>query len=251
MMSGLLLELKKLRRRYVPAMFLACLGLMAAWMWWVVRDLNPASLNDPSAMLYLNLLLMNTILSPIVLAAAASRMCDMEQLGNTFKWLCTMQKPEQIYQGKVAAGVLFLAGFSMLQAIFYDLFCIQEGIFAPARALWLFVSLFLPGMILFLLQLNLSMFFTNQLTPMFFCIGGTFAGLFSWFLPGLPLRYLIPWGYYAALCSTGYDYNEAIRYTTYFWEPVPVLPGLLCLIVLLLLYWSGKKSFLNNIRKTI
>lgn len=247
----LILELKKLRRRYIPAMYLACLILMAAWMWWVVRDLNPSSLNDPAAMLYLNLLLMNAILCPIVLAAAASRMCDIEQQGNTWKWLCTLQKPEQIYLGKSAAGLLFLAVFCLLQAVFYYIFCGCEDISAPTRAIRLLISLFLPSMVLFMLQLNLSLSFVNQLTPIFLCIGGTFAGLFSWFLPQLPLRYLIPWGYYAALCSTGYIYNETIGYTTYFWYPLPILPCILCLTVGILLYWLGRNQFLNNIRKTI
>ena len=67
-------------------------------------DLDITRLNDASAMLFTNLLLMNTILCPIVLAALASRMCDMEQMGNTYKWICTMQKPEHVYRGKAAAG---------------------------------------------------------------------------------------------------------------------------------------------------
>ena len=83
------LEMRKLRRRHIPILFLMVFVLITAWTYWCIDDLDVSRLNDVSAMVFTNLLLMNTILCPIVMAALASRMCDMEQMGNTYKWLCT------------------------------------------------------------------------------------------------------------------------------------------------------------------
>ena len=63
-------EAKKLRRRRLPLLFFMVFLLIAAWILWCLDDLDTSRLNDVGAMLYINLLLMNTILSPVVLAAA-------------------------------------------------------------------------------------------------------------------------------------------------------------------------------------
>ena len=99
-------EAKKLRRRRLPLLFFMVFLLIAAWILWCLDDLDTSRLNDVGAMLYINLLLMNTILSPVVLAAAASRMCDIEQSGSTYKWLSTMERPTHIYRGKTLVGGL-------------------------------------------------------------------------------------------------------------------------------------------------
>lgn len=144
-----------------------------------MNDLDPSKTNDISAMVFINLLLMNTILCPIIMAALASRM--------------------QAVLFQLITAPYETGGFSR-----------QAGLF-----LSLFLTLFLTALCIFILQLNLSLRFRNQLTPVFISIGGTFAGLFSWFLNRWPLQYLIPWGYYAVLCNTGYTYDEASRYITY------------------------------------
>ncbi|MFR6349247.1 MAG: ABC transporter permease [Enterocloster aldenensis] len=114
------LEMRKLRRRHIPILFLMVFVLITAWTYWCIDDLDVSRLNDVSAMVFTNLLLMNTILCPIVMAALASRMCDMEQMGNTYKWLCTMQKPEHIYRGKVMAGSFYILLFTLMQTSFWS-----------------------------------------------------------------------------------------------------------------------------------
>ena len=76
------LELRKLRHRHTPALFLAVFALISAWMAWCFHDMDISRINDPAAMIYINMLLMNTILCPITAAVLASRMCDMEQIGD-------------------------------------------------------------------------------------------------------------------------------------------------------------------------
>ena len=94
------LEMRKLRHRHIPLLFLMVFALITAWTYWCIHDLDASRLNDVSAMVFTNLLLMNTILCPIVLAALASRMCDMEQMGNTYKWLCTHAETGAYLPGK-------------------------------------------------------------------------------------------------------------------------------------------------------
>ncbi|XBX08519.1 ABC transporter permease [Enterocloster clostridioformis] len=152
-----ILEMRKLRRRHIPLLFLMIFALITAWTCWCMDDLDITRLNDASAMLFTNLLLMNTILCPIILAALASRMCDMEQMGNTYKWICTMQT------------LLFWAVSR------------SYGGGAASHLTGYFTTICLTSLCIFILQLNLSLKFTNQLTPIFISIGGTFTGLFSWF----------------------------------------------------------------------
>ena len=113
------LELRKLRHRHTPALFLAVFALISAWMAWCFHDMDISRINDPAAMIYINMLLMNTILCPITAAVLASRMCDMEQIGDTYKWLCTMQKPEHIYRGKVLVGTVYMAVFSLMETVLF------------------------------------------------------------------------------------------------------------------------------------
>lgn len=248
------LEMKKLRRRNLPLLFLVTFAAIALWLGWCLKDLDATRTNDMSAVIYINLLLMDTILCPVMLAAAASRMCDMEQLGNTYKWLCTIQKPEHIYRGKVLAGSFCLTVFTLMQVALFAVLASRveaAGSLRPQLLLNLFGNLFLSSLCIFILQLNLSIRFTNQLTPIFISIGGTFTGLFSWFLPQWPLRYLIPWGYYAALCNTGYWYDEATRYTTYYWYAYPFFWMLILMAAIAALYHCGRRSFLRIVRETM
>lgn len=245
------LEMRKLRRRHIPLLFLMVFALITAWTYWCIDDLDISRLNDVSAMVFTNLLLMNTILCPIVLAALASRMCDMEQMGNTYKWLCTMQKPEHIYRGKVMAGSFYIILFTLMQTILFWIISQPYGADAMSHLLEYFTTIFLTSLCIFILQLNLSLKFTNQLTPIFISIGGTFTGLFSWFLNRWPLRYLIPWGYYASLCNTGYIYDETTRYTTYFWDTYPFLWMAVLAVAIIILYRHGQKHFLETVRETM
>ena len=244
-------EAKKLRRRRLPLLFFMVFLLIAAWILWCLDDLDTSRLNDVGAMLYINLLLMNTILSPVVLAAAASRMCDMEQAGNTYKWLCTMERPVHIYRGKMLVGALCVLLFALAQTLLLALLLTIYGGSVLGICTPFFMSLLVYFLALFTLQLNLSLRFSNQLSPIFISIGGTFAGLFSWFLNQLPLRYLLPWGYLAALCPAGYNYDRASRYTAYYWHPYPAVWLAVLALFFLFLYGLGRRNFCKIVEENI
>lgn len=246
-MKNLKVEFQKFHRRHMWLLFFLSFALICAWMLWCVKDLDLTKLNSTTAMLEINLLLMNTIVTPLVLATTASRMCDMEQVGNTYTWIFTMQSPGSFFKSKLLAGLLYLLVFDLLQTVL--LVALDQRYQSGWQKYYFqfFVTVIFTHVFLFLFQLLMSLHYENQLFPLFISIGGTFAGVFSWFLPQIPLRYVIPWGYFVALCNSGYNYDEATRYTEYFWEPYPLLWLFVCALCICLLYYFGKKRFCRKI----
>ena len=175
----------------------------------------------------------------------------MEQMGNTYKWICTMQKPEHVYRGKAAAGSFYIILFALMQTLLFRAVSRSYGGGAASHLTEYFTTICLTSLCVFILQLNLSLKFTNQLTPIFISIGGTFTGLFSWFLNRWPLRCLIPWGYYASLCNVGYAYDESTRYTAYSWDTYPFFWMAVLAAAIIILYRYGQKHFLETVRETM
>ena len=56
--------------------------------------------------------LINTIFMPLTLAAMASRLCDAENKGNTYKLLCTMQQKKIIFDAKLLMGIFYVLIFN-------------------------------------------------------------------------------------------------------------------------------------------
>lgn len=221
-MIYLQVELKKLKRRHTAAAFLLTLAFLAAYTFWCLTDVNPGQLNDVTAMVEMNLLIINTVFSPVLMAFLASRLADMELAGNTLKWLCILQPPASIYWGKAAVGLMAAWLFAGVQSVLFFAACAPFPGLNPGCFLQLFVTLAAVCSSLFALQLNLSLRSSSQLAPLFLAIGAAFAGLFSWFLPVFPLRYLIPWGYFSVLCNLSMTYTESTRYTLYEWKNYPL-----------------------------
>ncbi len=248
-MKYLRTEFMKLRRRHLWLLFAADLGITFLWILYTLQDLDLSRLTGVTGMLGSNLLLINTILTPLLMAVAASRMCDMEQAGNTYSWIFTMQTPETFWNSKLAAGGIYLLFLDLLQTLFYA--AVNQS-FEPGwqiHYLEFFITVFLVHLFLFQLQLLLSLHFENQLLPLFVSIGGTFAGLFSWFLNQIPLRYLLPWGYFAALCSIQMNYDQATRFSRYYYLSYPWLWLTVLAAATVLTYLLGKHLLLRKIAK--
>lgn len=249
MMKNLRTEFQKLRRRYLWLLFAADIFITFLWVFYIFHDLDLDRINDTTGMLGTNLLLINTILTPLLLAVTASRMCDIEQMGNTYTWIFTMQSPETFLKSKLTVGCIYLVIFDLVQTIFY---MVLNQMYTPGWSfhyLEFFISVLPIHVFLFLLQLLLSLHWENQLLPLFVSIGGTFIGLFSWFLNQIPLRYLLPWGYFAALCNINMNYNSTTRYSYYYFISYP-LPWLLVLLAAtILLFVLGKRLFVRQIAK--
>ena len=82
-MKFLLVEFKKQKGQHSFFLFLLVFAFTVLWLLWCLDDLDFSRFNDVTGLLMTNLLLMNTILLPLVLAVFASRLADVERLGNT------------------------------------------------------------------------------------------------------------------------------------------------------------------------
>ena len=175
MIRTLKAESLKLKRRYVYLMFAVSFLVIVLWTCYSLKDLDFNKLSGVFAMTNTNFFLINTIISPVIIAALASRLADIELMGNTYKWLSCMQNTKSIFKGKIALGVICLFFYSLAQSIFYVLIGINLGFYSAAKFIMFFISVFAVMTALFIFQLNFSLWSKNQLTPLFISIGGTFA----------------------------------------------------------------------------
>lgn len=249
MMRLLFIEQRKIRRRHVGLLYLAPLILIMVWMAWCLRDMDDVILRQGYYLMLLNFPLMNAIILPTVLAAVCSRICDIEIKGNTLKLLCTIELRQSIYNYKLLINIIYLFFFTLAEVgiilLLGKLFSIRQPL--PLIQISIFIlSTFIVSLIIILLQQPLSLLFENQLFPLFFGVGGSFLGLFTWFFPQLPLRYLIPWGYYCVGATVNYHYEKATREITYYTIPFPYLCFGLFLLFGVFVYFAGKAKFLKK-----
>ncbi len=252
MMRLFLTELKKTRRRHIGLVYAAALGLMIIWALWAMSRMqarNDVITQQGYYYLLANFPLMNSFFLPVIIACAESRLCDMELKGNTFKLLCTMQPRHSIYHIKLLLSFLYLLFFTTTQTALIYAFCSFFHVTQPAPAeniLLFFLASLTVGTVLIIIQQSLSLLSENQLFPLFVGVGGTFAGIFSGFFPQMPVKYLLPWGYYSAFLTVSLDYEEASRTVTYY--PVPfALPLFTGFVVFgIIAYLFGKDRFMKK-----
>lgn len=244
-----LTELKKIRRRHIGLLYAAALFLIFIWLLWAMHDMDEVITQQGYYYLLLSLPLMNGIFLPTILACVESRLCDIEIKGNTFKLLCTMQPRHSIYHVKLLLGMIYLACFSLAETamipLLGTLFQVEQALPAGSVCIFLF-STFTVSAVLILLQQPLSLLSENQLFPLFFGVGGTFVGIFSWFFPQLPIRYMLPWGYYCVGTNINLYYEESTRTSTYYTIPFPkeIFAGFI--IFGILVYFVGKNKFMKK-----
>ena len=247
-MNLFITELKKIRRRHIGMLFTTTWTVILIWMLWPMNN-SDFLYNQEYEYLLISLPLMNAVFLPTILAAAASRLCDIELKGNTLKMLCTMEPRQSIFHTKLLAGSLYLLLFSLAQTAMIPLL----GMYLSARQeipiarICLFgISTFGVSLVLFLIQQSVSLLSSNQLFPLFLGVGGSFIGIFTWFFPQLPLRYMLPWGYYCVVLTVSMSYDEATRDVTYYATPFPIGFFLGFIAFGLVVYVIGKRLFMNR-----
>ncbi len=219
MMQLLKCEYLKTRGRFVFTVTLALTAICFACSVYGDYDghSGPFMLENGWLMMLYQLPMMAGIFFPLISAVTASRICDIEHKGQTLKQLLCAVSPLRLYLAK------FLWGFGIITVciilwwtglIMFGHFIGFGGQF-PLK-LWLLFLLFtlVPTWTVYTIQLALSMIFKNQAAAFFTGVIGTFAGLFSMFLPQLPLlRRLLPWGWYGALQFVGlFGWTKETRY---------------------------------------
>lgn len=194
--------------------------------------------------------LANAIFFPIAALVISSRLADNEHKALAFKQLFTIEKRSKIYDAKLIIGL----GLMLLAVLLYWIVILIFGKvigFAGEIPLGLYlrylVCLALPTMVLYILQHNLALLFKNQAISFFAGVIGTFIGVFSMFLPQLPLlRQLIPWGFYGAMQFMGlFGWTSEERYAHAYLEIMPVDSAIYIIIAvyIVLFYAVGKYLF--------
>lgn len=248
-MKGFVTEIKKTKRKWMWGAPLGIFLVDLAWMYWVFSGMEREELADGFYQLLMNLPLVNTITLPILAAVLASRLCDMENKGNTYKLLCTLQEKGAIFRNKFILGGLYILLFSLFQLgmivfLVWGYRIPQE--LETDQMAYFFLSTCATTIVLLLLQEILSLMMDNQLYPLFIGLIGTFAGLFSWFFPNLPLRYVIPLGYYCVGCTINNIYYKETREVFFYTIPFSYGGFAALLLFAAALYFYGRNLFLKK-----
>lgn len=206
----LALELKKTKRRGIWLVFAVLLLLITLWSGYNMND--ERFLEFGWMMTLYNAPIFNALLIPTAIAVFASRIIDMEHKGNTWKLLETLQSKFDIYIAKVLYGFAAILIFSVLELTAFLImgYCIG---FKGSPDLWayglFFVQTFVISFNLYLLQMIVSLIFSNQAVALCTGLCGSMAGLFLMYVPQWSmLRNILPWGHYGASMFVGMDWNK-------------------------------------------
>lgn len=179
----------------------------------------------------------------------ASRICDAENKGNTYKLLCTMQEKKKIFDAKLLLGGINILFLTLLEGanvlLLGRLLHFTQPL--PIKHLLPFLAvLFVVSLALFLMQQVLSMLITSQLMPLFIGLLGSLVGVFSAFFPMGSVANFLPWGYYMVGLTLSSWYDESAR-TMYLYES-PFRWGWFSvfLIAAAALYIVGKHLFMKK-----
>ena len=250
-MSLYITELKKIHRRHIGMLFAATWMIDFIWMYWAMgRGLTGTQflLGQEYYYLLVTLPIINAIFMPTILAAAASRLCDIELKGNALKMLCTMEPRQTIFHTKLLVGTMYVFLFSLAQTAMIPLLCTilptkQVGI-PLANVLLCGMTTFSVSMVLLIIQQSLSLLSKNQLFPLFFGVGGSFVGIFFAFFPQIPP--VLPWTYYYALCTVNMHYSQSMRDVTYYLIPFRTGLFLGFMAFGVLAYMIGQRLFMQR-----
>ena len=238
MIRELKVEIRKTRRRFLWALPLGVVLIEFLILVTNKYAYKPEVLGDGYFYLLFGIPLYNTIFLPLTLAVMASRICDAENKGNTYKLLCTMQEKRHIFDVKLLLGGLYVLFLTALEAL------LLLGL--GQHSLIFLGVLFVVSWSLFLMQQILSLLISSQLIPLFIGLLGSFVGVFSAFFPMDKVTGFLPWGYYIVGLTISSWYDEENRISYYFESSFrwPWFVGFLAFS--LILYFVGKRLFLNK-----
>ena len=241
-MKYLSIELRKTKRRGIWLVLAALYAVMMAWTAYTYTGSGRQHIVYGWRYTIYTAPLLNAIMIPTAIAVFASRIIDMEHKGNTWKLLETVQSKRALYLAKILYGAIGVFLFSAAEFVGLLLMGVYFG-FAGAPDLWayglFFVQTFVISFNLFLLQMIISLLFSNQAVAI--CVGlcGSMAGLFLMYLPQWPLlRCIIPWGHYGATMFVGMDWNAETRKIVgfyYMWQDNGAILFIACWFLLLMI----------------
>ena len=171
-MKYLSIELRKTKRRGIWLVLAALYAVMMAWTAYTYTGSGRQHIVYGWRYTIYTAPLLNAIMIPTAIAVFASRIIDMEHKGNTWKLLETVQSKRTLYLAKILYGAIGVFLFSAAEFVGLLLMGVYFG-FSGAPDLWayglFFVQTFIISFNLFLLQMIISLLFSNQAVAI--CVG--------------------------------------------------------------------------------
>lgn len=234
-MKLLKLEFYKCRRRKIVLVCAAVLAVQLLWMGVFFTRQDAGDLKWGWMLLLYNLSTIDAIILPLSVATLASRSCELEHKGNTWKLLETMASPGSLYAAKLGWGALVLAALLVIRSGLFLAVGITQGFQGPVPwgrfGLFTLIS-WAVSMMVYALQQGLSLWFANQAAALVCGIVGSFLGILSMLFPPALVR-CVPWGYYGLMSLVFMDWNKVTRVTRFYWRGLPVTD------VIMLLLWAA------------
>lgn len=245
MMSLLKCEYKKTRGRYILITAIVITVLELCWV--LYGDYDADSIEKGWMAFLYQLPLINEIFMPILAIVVASRLCDIEHKGSMLKLICCMTEKKKLYDAKLIYGISVIAVCFVIQyaaVIVFGFIKGLGGVFPVKSYLLCALFTFVPTIEIYIVQHTLSFLFKNQAISFFAGVIGEFLGLFSMFLPQLPLlRKLIIWGHYGALQFVGLNWDRETRISDFYYFDLDWAFFTAVVIVTIVLYFAGRKLF--------
>lgn len=235
-MKLLRLECYKCRRRKIVLVCAAVLAVELIWMGAFFARQDAEDLKWGWMLLLYNLSTVDAIILPLSVATLASRSCELEHKGSTWKLLETMAAPGRLYAAKLGWGALVLAALLILRSALFLAVGIAQGFQGelPLIRLGLFTLIsWTVSMMVYALQQGLSLRFANQSAALVCGIAGSFLGILSMLFPPALVR-CVPWGYYGLMSLVFMDWDPVTRVTSFYWRWPPVTD-----MALLFLWMAG------------
>lgn len=199
--------------------------------------------------LFYSLPIMNTVLMPVGMAMLASRLWDVEVKGNSPKLLYALQSRQSLFAAKAALGtleVLLIVTLEIGGALVLG--TIERYTDTPTlgQLLYYFVCTCTVNLMLFFLELLLTILLSNPLPALCTGIAGALVGLFTAFMPPL-LSYFVPWSYFIPLGTYILaDWNPDTRVVIYdirpFQYPLLIWSGILGIFFLIFTWHAIQKK---------
>lgn len=245
-MITLQMELKKIKRKKIGLTVCALMGIQFAWLLWSTNNPDDRELLQGWLGHLQSQPLICAIMMPTVMSVLASRLADIEHKGNTCKQLKTLRTAGTLYHAKVLCGFLFI--FSMTAANFAFLLFLGYGYgYAgnpnPKAYLLSFLLQIACCLSLYLLQLDLSILFFNQMIPMVVGLCGSMLGVILMYLRTYSF---LPWGGFLSSALVMMDWNPDTRVVTYYYReysPVELFAVAMIFVWIVIFYIAGRILF--------
>lgn len=247
-MKTLQLEFYKMKRRKIWLTMLAMLAVQMLWGLWAFRNPSDWELQSGWMALLYFLSLLDGIMLPSMMSVLASRLADIEHKGCTYKQLKTLRSAGSLYHAKAVCGFLIIAVMLMVQFAFFISLGYHlgyEGNPDPKYYLLSYLLKLASNLSLFLLQLALSMLFTNQMIPLAAGLGGSMSALLLMFVKTYSF---LPWGGNLSASLVWSDWNPDTRISTYFYRAfsTPEQAAVICIFIWITVFYAAGRILFSR-----